>query len=65
MCLYDQICYTIMTVAAHIVGGTGDTSYVGTDSDRLSLVQDSPDEAAQRQLGTKWFLVSVRSFDGK
>ncbi|KAF7532848.1 hypothetical protein G7054_g7609 [Neopestalotiopsis clavispora] len=62
---FGWICYTIMTVAAHIVGGTGDTSYLGTESDRFSLVQDSPDEAAQRQLGTKWFLVSVRIFDGK
>lgn len=47
-----------MTVAAHIVGGTGDTSYLGSNSDRLAIVQDSPNEAAQRQLGTKWFLVS-------
>lgn len=53
-----------MTVAAHIVGGTGDTSYVGTDSDRLSLVQDSPDEAAQRQLGTKWFLIGWYTYIG-
>ncbi|ETS82851.1 hypothetical protein PFICI_04727 [Pestalotiopsis fici W106-1] len=59
-----QICYTIMTVAAHIVGATGDTSYLGTESDRLSLVQDSPDEAAQRQLGTKWFLIGWFTYIG-
>ncbi|KAH5016898.1 hypothetical protein HBI81_020770 [Parastagonospora nodorum] len=53
-------CYTAMTVAAHIVGGTGDTSHL-TLEQRLSF---SPEEAAMRQKGTKWFMVGWYTYIG-
>ncbi|KAH8641582.1 hypothetical protein IG631_04523 [Alternaria alternata] len=43
-----------MTVAAHIVGGTGDTSHL-TMQERLSF---TPEQAAARQRGSQWFMTS-------
>jgi hypothetical protein len=55
-----QGCYATMTVAAHIVGGTGDTSHL-TMKQRLSF---TPEQAAARQKGTKWFMVGWYSYIG-
>jgi hypothetical protein len=49
-----------MTIAAHIVGGTGDTSHM-TREQRLSI---TPEEAALRQKGTKWFMVGWYTYIG-
>jgi hypothetical protein len=49
-----------MTVAAHIVGGTGDTSHLTMDQ-RLSF---TPEQAALRQKGTKWFMVGWYTYIG-
>lgn len=49
-----------MTVAAHIVGGTGDTSHL-TMSQRLSM---TPEQAATRQKGSKWFMVGWYTYIG-
>ncbi|KAH7066947.1 hypothetical protein BKA63DRAFT_131649 [Paraphoma chrysanthemicola] len=53
-------CYAGMTVAAHIVGGTGDTSHL-TMEQRLSF---TPEQAALRQKGTKWFMVGWYTYIG-
>lgn len=42
-----------MTVAAHIVGGTGDTSHL-TMEERLAI---TPEQRRLRSLGLKWFIV--------
>jgi hypothetical protein len=49
-----------MTVAAHIVGGTGDTSHL-TMEQRLAF---TPEQAAARQTGTKWFMVGWYTYIG-
>ena len=49
-----------MTVAAHIVGGTGDTSHL-TQEQREAF---TPEEAALRQKGTKWFMVGWFTYIG-
>ena len=49
-----------MTVAAHIVGGTGDTSHL-TMAQRLSM---TPEQAATRQKGSKWFMVGWYTYIG-
>lgn len=49
-----------MTVAAHIVGGTGDTSHLRMQQ-RLSF---TPEEAATRQKGTKWFMIGWFTYIG-
>jgi hypothetical protein len=49
-----------MTVAAHIVGGTGDTSHL-TMEQRLSF---TPEQAELRQKGTKWFMVGWYTYIG-
>jgi hypothetical protein len=49
-----------MTVAAHIVSGTGDTSHLTMDQ-RLSF---TPEQAALRQKGTKWFMVGWYTYIG-
>ncbi|KAF2185111.1 hypothetical protein K469DRAFT_577655 [Zopfia rhizophila CBS 207.26] len=53
-------CYTAMTVAIHIVGGTGDTSHLPMEV-RLSL---APNAAAKLQKGTKWFMVGWYTYIG-
>ncbi|PVH98960.1 hypothetical protein DM02DRAFT_680576 [Periconia macrospinosa] len=53
-------CYTVMTVAAHMVGGTGDTSHL-TMEQRLAF---TPEQAAARQSGTKWFMVGWYTYIG-
>ncbi|GME64761.1 hypothetical protein AG0111_0g985 [Neofusicoccum parvum] len=45
--------YTTMTIAAHIVGGTGDTSHLSMEQ-RLAM---TPEERETRALGSKWFMV--------
>ncbi|PSN73633.1 hypothetical protein BS50DRAFT_191908 [Corynespora cassiicola Philippines] len=57
---FGWACYTGMTVAAHIVGGTGDTSHL-TMEQRLSF---TPEQAATRQKGTKWFMVGWYTYIG-
>ncbi|KAF2126432.1 hypothetical protein P153DRAFT_346150 [Dothidotthia symphoricarpi CBS 119687] len=57
---FAWICYTGMTVAAHFVGGTGDTSHL-TMEQRLSF---TPEQAASRQAGTKWFMVGWYTYIG-
>lgn len=42
-----------MTVAAHIVGGTGDTSHLSM-GERLAM---TPAQRQSRSLGSKWFMV--------
>lgn len=49
-----------MTVAAHQVGGTGDTSHL-TMEQRLSF---SGAQAKARQNGTKWFMVGWYTYIG-
>jgi hypothetical protein len=49
-----------MTVAAHIVGGTGDTSHL-TMQERLSF---TPEQAAARQRGSQWFMVGWFTYIG-
>ena len=49
-----------MTVAAHMVGGTGDTSHL-TMEQRLAF---TPEQAAMRQTGTKWFMVGWYTYIG-
>jgi hypothetical protein len=49
-----------MTVAAHIVGGTGDTSHL-TMEERLSFTRE---QASMRQTGTKWFMVGWYTYIG-
>ncbi|KAG9193561.1 hypothetical protein G6011_03596 [Alternaria panax] len=53
-------CYTGMTVAAHIVGGTGDTSHLMMQ-ERLSF---TPEQAAARQKGSQWFMVGWFTYIG-
>lgn len=55
-----KVCYAAMTVAAHIVGGTGDTSHL-TMEQRLSF---TPEQVAARQSGTKWFMVGWYTYIG-
>ncbi|ORX97614.1 hypothetical protein BCR34DRAFT_577811 [Clohesyomyces aquaticus] len=57
---FAWVCYTAMTVAAHIVGGTGDTSHLQDDV-RVSL---SPGAAAKFQKGSKWFMVGWYTYIG-
>lgn len=56
----SQFCYTGMTVAAHFVGGTGDTSHLSMEQ-RLAF---TPAQAAARQAGTKWFMVGWYTYVG-
>ncbi|KAI8936146.1 hypothetical protein NX059_007641 [Plenodomus lindquistii] len=49
-----------MTIAAHIVSRTGDTSHL-TMEQRVGF---TPAEAALRQTGTKWFMVGWYSYIG-
>ena len=60
-----------MTVAAHIVGGTGDTSHL-TMQERLSFsrllrgerLSFTPEQAAARQRGSQWFMVGWFTYIG-
>ncbi|TAQ89063.1 hypothetical protein B7494_g2644 [Chlorociboria aeruginascens] len=52
--------YTVMTVAAQIVGGTGDTSNIPL-ADRLAMTDA---ELASRATGSKWFMVGWYSYIG-
>ena len=45
--------YTGMTIAAHIVGGVGDTSHIPLE-ERLAM---TPEQRQNRSLGSKWFMV--------
>jgi hypothetical protein len=56
----QKACYTTMTVAAHKVGGTGDTSHL-TMEQRLAF---TPEQALSRQSGTKWFMVGWYTYIG-
>ncbi|KAH7119934.1 hypothetical protein B0J11DRAFT_582429 [Dendryphion nanum] len=58
--IFAWACYAGMTAAAHIVGGTGDTSHL-TMEQRLSF---TPEQAASRQKGTKWFMVGWYTYIG-
>lgn len=49
-----------MTIAAHIVSGTGDTSHL-TMRQRLSF---TPEQISARQTGTKWFMVGWYTYIG-
>ena len=49
-----------MTAAAHMVAHTGDTSHL-TMEQRLAL---TPEQAATRQSGTKWFMVGWYTYIG-
>jgi hypothetical protein len=49
-----------MTLAAHIVGGTGDTSHL-TMEERQSF---TPEQAAARQKGSQWFMVGWFTYIG-
>ncbi|KAF9728338.1 hypothetical protein PMIN04_007725 [Paraphaeosphaeria minitans] len=58
--IFAWACYTVMTVAAHMVDGTGDTSHL-TMEERLAFTHE---EAAARQSGTKWFMVGWFTYIG-
>ncbi|KAF1847796.1 uncharacterized protein K460DRAFT_352877 [Cucurbitaria berberidis CBS 394.84] len=60
MVFFAWACYAVMTVAAHIVAGTGDTSYLTPEQ----LRSMTPEQVVLRQNGTKWFMVGWYTYVG-